>query len=218
MGRSFFLTPELQDYLIASATPIDDVQRDLQTETLALGGISQMQIASEQGAFLTILTAAIAATNVVEVGTFTGYSALCIARGLAPGGKLHCFDVSAEWTDIAHPYWERAGVADRIELTLGPAAESLARLPLTPTVDLAFVDADKGSYPAYVELLLPRLRPGGLLLLDNTLRGGAVLPSHHAQDDDTKVIAGLNESLAHDPRVDVVMLPLADGVTIARKR
>jgi caffeoyl-CoA O-methyltransferase len=218
VGRSFFLTPELQDYLIASATPIDDVQRDLQTETLALGGISQMQIASEQGAFLTILTAAVGATNVVEVGTFTGYSALCIARGLAPGGKLRCFDVSAEWTDIAHPYWERAGVADRIELTLGPAADSLALLPESPSIDLAFIDADKGGYPAYVELLLPRLRPGGLLLLDNTLRGGAVLASHHAKDDDTKVIAGLNESLARDPRVDVVMLPLADGVTIARKR
>jgi caffeoyl-CoA O-methyltransferase len=218
VGRSFFLTPELQDYLIASATPIDDVQRDLQTETLALGGISQMQIASEQGAFLTILVAAIGATNVVEVGTFTGYSALCIARGLAPGGKLHCFDVSAEWTAIAHPYWERAGVADRIELTLGPAADNLALLPESPSIDLAFIDADKGGYPAYVELLLPRLRPGGLLLLDNTLRGGSVLPSHHAKDDDTKVITGLNESLAADPRVDVVMLPLADGVTIARKR
>ena len=218
MGRSFFLTPELQDYVISSTTPVDEIQRDLQIETAALGGIAQMQIAPEQGAFLTMLTAAIGARSIVEVGTFTGYSSLCLARGLPAIGRLQCFDVSADWTDIARRYWERAGVADKIDLVLGPAAESLAQLPLTPTVDLAFVDADKGGYPTYVELLLPRLRPGGLLLLDNTLRGGSVLPSSPDHDAATVTIARLNESLAKDPRVDVVLLAIADGLTMVRKR
>jgi len=218
MGRSFFLSAELQAYLIASATPVDDVLRDLQRETAALGGIAQMQVAPEQGAFLTILAAAIGAREVVEVGTFTGYSAICLARGLASGGRLRCFDVSAEWTAIARRYWERAGLADRIELTLGPAAESLEALPAEPSLDLAFVDADKTGYAGYVELLLPRLRTGGLLLLDNTLREGAVLPSSHSTDEGTRAIGDLNAALADDPRVEVVLLPLADGVTIARKR
>jgi caffeoyl-CoA O-methyltransferase len=219
MGRSFFLSQELQAYLVASTTPVDEVLADLARETAALGGISQMQIAPDQGAFLTILTAAVGAQLVVEVGTFTGYSALCLARGLAPGGRLRCFDVSADWTDIARRYWDRAGVADRIDLTLGPAAESLAALSPEPALDIAFVDADKGGYPRYVELLLPRLRPGGLLLLDNTLRGGAVLPSAATEADaDTATIVALNAALATDPRVDVVLLPIADGLTLARKR
>jgi caffeoyl-CoA O-methyltransferase len=219
MGRSFFVTEELQSYLIASATPVDDVLADLQQETAALGGISQMQIAPEQGAFLTIFAAAVGARSIVEVGTFTGYSSICLARGLAPGGTLQCFDVSEEWTSIARRYWDRAGVTDRISLTIGPGAASLAALPDEPTIDLAFIDADKTGYPEYVELLLPRLRQGGLLLLDNTLRNGGVLPSQRNLDDEgTRVIVGLNEALAADPRVEVVLLPLADGLTIARKR
>jgi caffeoyl-CoA O-methyltransferase len=218
MGRSFFVTEELQNYLIASASPADDVLLDLQQETAALGGISQMQIAPEQGAFLTILAGAIGAKEIVEVGTFTGYSSICLARGLASGGGVRCFDVSAEWTAIARRYWERAGIADRVSLTIGPAANSLAALPEEPFIDLAFIDADKTGYPEYVELLLPRLRPGGLLLLDNTLRNGGVLPSQRDMDDEgTRVIVGLNEALAADPRVETVLLPLADGLTIARK-
>ncbi len=219
MGRSFFLSEELQAYLIGSTTPVDEIQRDLQRETASLGSISEMQIAPEQGAFLTILAAAMGARSVVEVGTFTGYSALCLARGLAPGGTLRCFDINDEWTQVARRYWERAGVADRITLTLGPAASSLARLPDEPSIDLAFVDADKPGYPQYVELLLPRLRAGGLLLLDNTLRNGAVLPSVlPGADEGTQVIATLNAALTTDPRVEVVQLPLADGVTMIRKR
>jgi caffeoyl-CoA O-methyltransferase len=218
MGRSFFVPEELQGYLLASSTPADDILDELARETANLGSISQMQIAPDQGRFLSLLTAAIGARSVIEVGTFTGYSALCLARGLATGGRLQCFDVSDEWTSIARRYWDRAGVADRIELTLGPAAESLAGLSPDPVVDLAFVDADKTGYPEYVELLLPRLRPGGLLLLDNTLRGGHVLPSYPATDEGTLVMIELNKALAADPRIEVVMLPVADGLTVARKR
>jgi caffeoyl-CoA O-methyltransferase len=218
MGRSFFVPEELQGYLLSSSTPADDILEELARETANLGSISQMQIAPDQGRFLSVLTAAIGARRVIEVGTFTGYSALCLARGLAPGGRLQCFDVSDEWTSIARRYWDRAGVADRIELTLGPAADSLAALAPEPVVDMAFVDADKPGYPEYVELLLPRLRPGGLLLLDNTLRGGHVLPSYPATDEGTLVMIELNKALANDSRVEVVMLPIADGVTIARKR
>ncbi len=219
MGSSFFLSEELQGYLWSSMTPPDDVLADLRDETAAsLRDVAQMQIAPEQGAFLTTLASVMGARRVIEVGTFTGYSALCLARGLAHGGRLQCFDVSDEWTSMARRYWERAGIADRIELTLGPAAQSLAALPPDPVVDLAFVDADKTGYPEYVELLLPRLRPGGLLLLDNTLRNGHVLPSYPATDEGTLVMIELNKALAADPRVEVVLLPLADGLTVARKR
>ncbi len=218
MGSSFFLPDELRSYLTASTTPIDDVLRDLRRETAEqLGGRAEMQIASEQGAFLTSLAAAMGAQRIVEVGTFTGYSALCFARGLAPGGRLECFDVSTDWTAMARRYWERAGVADRVQLTIGPAAESLQALAADPPVDIAFVDADKTGYPAYVELLLPKLRTGGLLLLDNTLRNGAVLPSAASRDEGTRVIAELNTALAADPRVATVLLPIADGLTMVRK-
>jgi caffeoyl-CoA O-methyltransferase len=218
MGRSFFLNEELQSYLWSSMTPIDDVLADLREETAtSLRDMAQMQISPEQGAFLTTLVSVMGARRIVEVGTFTGYSALCLARGLAPGGLLQCFDVSDEWTSVARRYWDRAGVTDRIQLTLGPAAQSLAALPAEPVVDLAFIDADKTGYPEYVELLLPRLRPGGLLLLDNTLRGGGVLASAASTDEGTRTIASLNAALAADTRVDTVLLPIADGLTIARK-
>ncbi len=218
MGRSFFLSEELQSYLWSSMTPLDDVLADLREETATtLRDHAQMQISPEQGAFLTTLVAAMGARRVIEVGTFTGYSALCLARGLGPEGLLHCFDVSEEWTQIARRHWRRAGLDDRIELTLGPAAQSLAALPPDPVVDVAFVDADKTGYPEYVELLLPRLRPGGLLLLDNTLRYGAVLPSSGSTDEGTRAIVALNAALAGDSRVETVLLPLADGLTIARK-
>jgi caffeoyl-CoA O-methyltransferase len=218
MGRSFFLTEELQSYLEASMTPLDDVLADLRTETArSLRDLAQMQISPEQGAFLTTLAAAMGAQRAIEVGTFTGYSALCLARGLGPGGRLQCFDVSDEWTSMARRYWERAGVADRISLTLGPAAQTLAALPADPKIDLAFIDADKTGYPGYVELLLPRLRPGGLLLLDNTLRSGAVLPSSTAKDESTQAIVALNAALAADARVATVLLPIADGLTAVRK-
>ena len=156
MGRSYFLTEELEEYVWASMTPIDDVLAALRDgHAASLRDVAQMQISPEQGAFLTTLVSAMGARRVVEVGTFTGYSALCLARGLAAGGLLQCFDVSDEWTQIARRYWKRAGLDDRIELTLGPAADSLAALPAEPVIDVAFVDADKTGYPGYVEPPVP---------------------------------------------------------------
>lgn len=215
--KSFHLPPAVHEYLVRHGSPPDAVQQELIEETRRLGGVSLMQIAPEQGAFLTLLARAIGARRAVEVGTFTGYSALCIARGLAPGGRLLCCDVSEEWTAIARRFWEKAGVADRIELRLGPAAETLAALPPEPVFDLAFIDADKGGYPVYYEAILPRLRPGGLVLADNVLWFGRVADPA-ADDEATAHIRAFNALVAADPRVEPVMLPIGDGLTLARKR
>lgn len=215
--KSFHLSPAVHDYLVRHGSPPDAVQRELIEETKRLGGVSLMQIAPEQGAFMTLLARAIGARRAIEVGTFTGYSALCIARGLGPEGRLLCCDVSAEWTAIARRYWEKAGVADRIELRLGPAAETLAALPEEPVFDLAFIDADKGGYPVYYEEILKRLRPNGLVLVDNVLWLGRVADPT-ADDEATRQIREFNAKVAADPRVEAVVLPVADGLTIVRKR
>jgi caffeoyl-CoA O-methyltransferase len=210
------LTPALYDYLVRQAPPLDGVLRDLRAETEALGPIALMQIAVEQGAFLTLLARAIGARRAVEVGTFTGYSAISIARGLPADGRLLCCDVSDEWAAVARRYFGRAGLQDRIELRVAPALDTLRALPATPAIDLAFVDADKPSYRAYYEELLPRLRPNGLLLFDNVLWSGAVVDaSDHSEN--TQAIRALNDHVAHDARVESVMLPIADGLTIVRK-
>jgi len=211
------LTPELYEYLVAHNPPQDDVLRALAEETAALGPISMMQIAVEQGAFLTWLTGLLDAKLAVEVGTFTGYSAISIARGLAPGGRLVCCDVSEEWTAIARRYWARAGLTDRIELHIGPALNTLRALPATPPIDLAFVDADKTSYRPYYEELLPRLAPRGVIVFDNVLWGGSVVDPT-AQDESTQAIRALNDFIASDARVHAVMLPVADGITLVRRR
>jgi len=211
------LTPPLYDYLVRQAPPLDDVLRDLRAETEALGPIALMQIAVEQGAFLTLLARAIGARHAVEVGTFTGYSAISIARGLPADGRLLCCDVSDEWAAVARRYFGRAGLQDRIELRVAPALDTLRALPATPAIDLAFVDADKPSYRAYYEELLPRLRPNGLVLFDNVLWSGAVADaSDHSEN--TEAIRALNDHVARDARVESVMLPIADGLTIVRKR
>ena len=215
--KSFQLSPEVHEYLVAHGTPPDEVQRALITETAALGGISMMQVAPEQGALLTMLTKLVGARSAVEVGTFTGYSSLCIARGLAKGGHLLCCDVSDEWTAIARRYWERAGVADRVELRIAPALETLQSLPDDPTIDLAFIDADKPGYISYYEELVRRIRPGGLLLVDNVLWGGNVVDPD-VNDANTEAIRACNDHIAADARVEVVMLPVADGLTLARTR
>lgn len=217
LPKSFHLLPAVHEYLVAHGTPPDALQRELIEETRRLGGISLMQIAPEQGAFMTLLTRAIGARRALEVGTFTGYSAICIARGLAEDGRLLCCDVSEEWTSIARRYFEKAGVADRIELRLGPAAETLASLPEGEMLDLGFIDADKSGYPVYYEEILRRLRPGGLVLVDNVLWMGRVADPR-AEDEQTRAIRAFNDLVAGDERVDRVMLPISDGLTIVRKR
>jgi caffeoyl-CoA O-methyltransferase len=215
--KSFFLSREAHEYLVAHGTPPDDVQRELIEETAKLGGIAGMQIAPEQGAFMTVLTRLVSARRAVEVGTFTGYSALCIARGLADDGQLLCCDVSDEWTSIGRRYWQRAGVADKIELRLGPAADTLRSLPAEELFDLAFIDADKPSYPVYYEEILRRLRPNGVILVDNVLWDGRVFQPD-ADDENTIAIRAFNDMVAADKRVDAVMLPVSDGLTVVRKR
>ena len=215
--KSLGLSPELHAYLVAHGTKPDAVQRELMEETAKLGPISMMQVAPEQGAFLTLIARLIGAQQAVEVGTFTGYSSLAIARGLAPGGKLLCCDVSEEWTAIAKRAWQRAGVADRIDLTIAPAARTLAALPVTPRFDLAFIDADKQSYAIYYEEILKRTRPGGLILVDNVLWSGAVIDLSK-QDENTRAIRAFNDLVAADERVDCVMTPISDGLTMLRKR
>jgi caffeoyl-CoA O-methyltransferase len=217
--RSFLLTPELADYVRAGSEQPDDVVADLLAETAAMAERGEapatFQIAPEQGVFMQLLTRALGARRAIEIGTFTGYSALCLARGLPDDGSLLCLDRNAEWTAVARRYWERAGLGSRIELRLGDALPTLRSLPEEPTFDLAFVDADKTGYPAYVEELHPRMNPNGVVLLDNTLRDGRVLAPE--SDDDHAVVA-LNADLAADPRWETVLLPLADGLTMLRKR
>jgi caffeoyl-CoA O-methyltransferase len=215
--KSFHLGAEIHAYIVAHGTPPDAVQQELIEETRRLGGISLMQIAPEQGAFMTLLARAIGARRAIEIGTFTGYSALCLARGLPDDGRLVACDVNADWAAIARRYWEKAGVAGRIDLRLGPAADTLRALPEEPAFDLAFIDADKPSYPVYYELLLPRLRAGGLILVDNVLWMGAVV-NPAANDAQTQAIRAFNDTVARDPRVDCAMLSVADGLTLLRRR
>jgi caffeoyl-CoA O-methyltransferase len=215
--KSFFLSPEVHDYLVAHGSPPDDALRALTAETASLGPVAGMQVAPEQGALLTFLVGALDVRFAVEVGTFTGYSAVCIARGLASGGRLLCCDVSEEWTAIARRAWERAGVAERIDLRIAPATETLAALPPEPAVDFAFIDADKPSYPQYYEALLARLSPRGVIVVDNVLWSGRVVDPD-ADDENTVAIRAFNDLVAADDRVDAVMLPVSDGLTLIRRR
>jgi caffeoyl-CoA O-methyltransferase len=215
--KSFLLSTELADYLVNHGTPPDSVQSALIAETAKLGGISVMQIAPEQGTFLTILTRLLDARAAIEIGTFTGYSALCIARGLADGGRLICCDVSEEWTAIARAYWEKAGVAEMIDLRIGPALDTLSALPADATFDLAFIDADKPNYANYYEALLPHIRPNGAILVDNVLWDGRVV-APQPNDANLEAIRAFNDLVAADERVDSVMLPISDGLTLLRKR
>jgi caffeoyl-CoA O-methyltransferase len=176
-----------------------------------------MQIAPEQGTLMGILARAIGAKSAVEVGVFTGYSSICVARALPADGKLLCLDVNEQWTSIARRFWDRAGVANKITLKLAPAAETLRSLPPSHTFDFAFVDADKSSYKIYYEEILKRLRRDGLLLIDNVVWSGKVIDTED-QTDDTKAIRELNDFIAKDPRVEAVMIPVADGITIVRKK
>jgi caffeoyl-CoA O-methyltransferase len=215
--RNFLVTDEVRDYAVAHGSwQPDPVVQDLHRDTAALGDPAGMQIADDEGQLLTMLARLTGARRAVEVGTFTGYSSLCIARGLAPGGSLLCCDVSEEWTAIARAAWERAGVSDRIELRIAPALDTLAALPDEPVLDLVFIDADKPNYPAYWDALVPRVRPGGVLLADNVLWSGEIV-NEAESNANVDALRQFNEKVAADDRVEAVMLTAFDGLTIARK-
>ena len=215
-NRQLAIDDDLYAYVVAHGATPDPVMRDLIEETYgSMGGHAGMQVGPDQATFLTFLTKLTAARHAVEVGTFTGMSSIAIARGLREGGQLTCFDISEEYTSVARRYWERAGVADRIDLRIGPAAERITELPTEPHIDFAFLDADKTGYPTYWAELVPRMRPGGVIAIDNVLRGGRVADP---RDETDKVVAAFNDQVSQDDRVEAIMLPLADGLTLARRR
>ncbi len=215
--RSFFLGEALHDYVLAHTTAGDAVDGSLSDATRELGGVARMQVARDTGVFLSMLVSAVRPRLAVEVGTFTGASALAIARALPDGGRLLCCDVSEEWTAIARRHWEAAGVSDRIDLVIAPAIQTLRALPDDTPVDFAFIDADKTGYLAYYEELVPRLSDHGLLVVDNVLWSGRVMdPS--VFDDDTVALREFNSRVMTDDRVDVVMLSVGDGVSVVRRR
>jgi predicted O-methyltransferase YrrM len=218
-NASIGLDDKLHAYLVEVGVREPEVLRRLREETAALPE-ARMQVAPEEGAFLAMLVRILDARRILEVGTFTGYSSTAMALALPPDGRITCCDLSKEWTDIARQAWTDAGVADRIELRLGPAIETLEELIAageTGSYDLAFIDADKANYAGYYEAALKLVRRGGLIAIDNVLWSGRVAdPSD--QDESTVAIRALNEAVAADDRVDVVMTPVADGVTLARIR
>ena len=206
-------------YIAARAAQPDDVLVALRRETEALGTAARMQVSTDQGALLTLLAAVSGASYAVEVGTFTGYSSICIARGMDPAGRLLCLDVSEEYTSIARRAWADARLDERIELHVAPAIDTLRSLPTAEHIDLAFIDADKPAYLAYFEELLTRLRPNGLIMADNTLWSGRVVdPVGQDDDADSVAIREFNDAVAADPRVDSYILPVSDGLTLIRKR
>jgi predicted O-methyltransferase YrrM len=217
--RTLTLDDRLYDYLLAQSVRETDLLRELRERTAQLE-MSRMQIAPEQGQFMALLVELTGARRIIEVGTLTGYSALCMAQAMPAGGRLTCCDVSVEWTDIARSFWQRACVADRIDLRIAPALDTLRELRdggQAGTFDMAFVDADKTNYPEYFERCLELVRPGGLLLFDNTLWGGAVADPDD-REPDTEGIRELNRTLLGDQRVSISLVPIGDGLTLARKR
>ncbi|MEQ8841025.1 MAG: O-methyltransferase [Acidimicrobiales bacterium] len=221
MNRPSIAQSGIADYAAGHSQQPDSVLTALIAATTErAGGAAMMQIGPDQGAFMHILVSTLQPSFAVEVGTFTGYSAICIARGLAPGGRLLCCDVSEEWTSIGREHWEMAGIADRIDLEIAPAIETLEALPAEPAIDFAFIDADKPGYRSYYEAILERLAPNGVILIDNTLWSGAVLPDSGSGSDDenTTALRELNDFLATDDRVDVAQLTIGDGVTMIRRR
>jgi len=208
----------LYDYLLSVSLRDDDVLRRLREETAGLEW-ARMQIAPEQGQLMALLTRLMGASRALEVGVFTGYSALSVARALPEDGRLVACDVSEEWTAIARRYWREAGVDGKIELRLAPATETLDRLIAEGgegRFDIAFIDADKESYDAYYERCLVLLRRGGLVMIDNVLWSGAVIDPED-ETADTRAIRALNAKIGADKRVEAVMLPVGDGLTLARK-
>ena len=214
------LTDALHDYLLRVGTRESAVAKELRTETRAATRAHPMQISPEQGAFMALLVRLLGVKRAIEVGTFTGYSALVVAEALPDDGRLIACDVSEEWTAVGRPFWQRAGVAEKIDLRLAPAAETLDGLLAAGEVgafDFAFIDADKANYDTYYERCLALLRTGGVVGIDNVLWGGRVA-NEKADDADTRAIRALNAKVRDDARVDVAMLPIGDGLTLAVKR
>lgn len=219
-SKTFTLSDDLHAYLLSVSVHEPDVLKKLREATAALPN-ARMQISVEQGQFLRLLIELIGARRTLEVGTFTGYSSLCVALALPPDGRMICCDVSEEFTNVARPFWKEAGVAHKIDLRLGPATETLAALldkeNAANTFDFAFVDADKPNYDAYYEHALRLVRPGGLIAIDNTLWSGRVAdPS--VTDEDTAALRALNAKLHADERVTLSLVPIGDGLTLARRR
>jgi caffeoyl-CoA O-methyltransferase len=207
-------TDELLDYLHRYGARTDEVLERVRTETAVMPS-AQMQVGADQGALIELLVRLIGAKDALEVGTFTGYSAICIARGLDEGGRLTCLEIDEDCAAIARRSLEAAGVGDRVEIFVGPAGESLEAMAAAPTFDFAFIDADKSGYPDYYELVLARMRPGGLILLDNMLQGGAVV---RPESENARIIDELNRRIHRDERVDMAMTISADGLTFVRVR
>ncbi|MGH8957398.1 MAG: O-methyltransferase [Acidimicrobiia bacterium] len=215
--RSLAMTTDLFNYIVSHSST-DQIYERIRRDTLRYSEPQAgMQIGADQFALLTLLTRLVGARFAIEVGTFTGSSAAAIAKGLVDGGRLLCCDVSEEWTSIARRHWEEAGLSDRIELRVAPAMDTIAALPASQSLDLVFLDADKGGYVDYYEALIPRLRSGGLLIADNTLWSGDVAdPSVTGGNIDA--IRRFNDRVAGDVRCEVVILAIGDGVTLCLKR
>lgn len=216
MATQVAVTDALAEYVRAVSVREDEVLRELREVTAELPAGEAMQVSPEEGQFLALLAGVCRARTVVEVGTFTGYAALCLARAVGEGGRVITCDVTSRWADIGREFWERAGVGGRIELLLGPAVETL-RSVVDGSVDLVFIDADKGNYGRYFERALELIHDDGLIVIDNTLYFGRVVDSA-ARDADTESIRAFNAALAEDDRVEISLLPVADGITLARKR
>jgi len=217
MAKITSLTQDLYRFMLCNRTPEDQLLSELRRETEeTVGALAGMMISEEQGLFLRMLVAAMGAKQVVEVGTFTGYSAACMAAALPADGRLLCCDVSEEWTSIGARYWRRSGLSDRIDLRLAPALDTLRALPSDPPLDFAFVDADKDNYVAYFEALLPKLRTNGLLAFDNVMWHNWMMDAAN-QDAETIGIREFNDHILGDPRIETVMLHVGDGLTLIRK-
>jgi O-methyltransferase len=220
MGDQVDVTGDLLDYVRRVSLRDDEILSDLRAETMTLPGGRAMLVMPEEAQLLALLVRVVKANRVLEIGTFTGYSTLCMARALPANGRLVTCDISGKWPAIAGPYWERAGVTDRIEVRVGDASETLAELLAeqgSDSFDFVFIDADKANYRQYYEDAVTLLRPGGLVAIDNTLFLGRVIdPS--VKDPDTLAIRELNAVLHDDDRVEMCLLVMADGITLAHKK